>query len=73
MDSSEWHKGAQLRMIIIFFLLEVMHNVQQQSNNMMAVMSPTPASWANQLILNNWLQHPRTRYKETIAQGMTDI
>ena len=27
------------------FLLEVMHNVQQQLNNMMAVMSPTSASW----------------------------
>ena len=27
------------------FLWEVMHNVQQQLNNMMAVMSPTPASW----------------------------
>ena len=27
------------------FLWEVMHNVQQQLNNMMSVMSPTPASW----------------------------
>ena len=27
------------------FLWEVMHNVQQQLNNMMGVMSPTPASW----------------------------
>ena len=27
------------------FLWEVMHTVQQQLNNMMAVMSPTPASW----------------------------
>ena len=27
------------------FLWEVMHNVQQQLNNMMAVTSPTPASW----------------------------
>ena len=27
------------------FLWEVMPNVQQQLNNMMAVMSPTPASW----------------------------
>ena len=30
------------------FLWEVMHNVQQQLNNMMAVMSPTPASWGKQ-------------------------
>ena len=28
-----------------YFLWEVMHNVQQQLNNMMSVMSPTPASW----------------------------
>ena len=27
------------------FLWEVMHNVQQQLNNMMSVMSTTPASW----------------------------
>ena len=27
------------------FLREVMHNVQQQLNNMMAVMNPAPASW----------------------------
>ena len=27
------------------FLWEAMHNVQQQLNNTMAVMSPTPASW----------------------------
>ena len=27
------------------FLWEVMHNVQQQLNSMMSVMSPTPASW----------------------------
>ena len=27
------------------FLWEVMHNVQQQLNNMMSVMSITPASW----------------------------
>ena len=30
------------------FLWEVMPNVQQQLNNMMAVMSPTPASWGKQ-------------------------
>ena len=49
-----------------------MHNVQQL-NNMMAVMSPTPATWANQLILNNQLQHPRTQHKETKAQCTTNI
>ena len=52
------------------FFWQVMHNVQQQLNNMMAVMSPTPDSWpGNQLILNNKLQHPGTQYKETKAQS----
>ena len=39
------------------FLWEVMHNVQQQLNNMMAVMSPTPASWGEPTysVLNNHL------------------
>ena len=46
MGTSEQHKGAQLRMTIIFFYgRKVTHNVQQQLNNMMAVMSPTLASW----------------------------
>ena len=44
MGTTERHKGAQLQMTI-FFLWEVMHNVQRQLNNMMSVMSPTPASW----------------------------
>ena len=44
MGTSERHKGAQVRMTI-FFLWQVMHNVQQQLNNMMSVKSPTPASW----------------------------
>ena len=44
MGTSEQHKGAQLRMNNIF-LWEVMHNVQQQLNNMVAVMSPAPGSW----------------------------
>ena len=50
-----------------------MHNVQQQLNNMMSVMSPTPAPGANQLILNNQLQHPGTKHKETKAQSTIDI
>ena len=29
-------------------LWEVIHNLQQQLNNMMAAMSPTPASWGKQ-------------------------
>ena len=37
--SSENHK------IIHSKFLRVMQNVQQQLNNMMAVMSPTPAPW----------------------------
>ena len=36
------HKGAQSANDHNIFLWEVMHNVQQQSNNVMAVMSPTP-------------------------------
>ena len=56
------------------FLWEVMHNVQQQLNNMMAVMSSQPQlPGANQLILNNQLQHPGTQHKETNAQSTIDI
>ena len=65
MGTSERHKGAQLRMTIILFLWEVMHNVQQQLNNMMAAMSPNPAPRVNKLIINNQLQHPGTQHKET--------
>ena len=50
-----------------------MHNVQQQLNNMMAVMSPTPASRTNKLILNIQLQHPGTQHKETKAQSTIDV
>ena len=55
------------------FLCDVMHNVQQQLNNMMAVMTPTQASRVNQLILNIKLQHPWTQHKETQAQSTIDI
>ena len=52
----------------------MMHNVQQQLNNMVAVMSPAPASYGKPAyILNNKLQHPRTQHKETKAQGTIDI
>ena len=47
MGTSERHKGAQLRITTIFLSREVMHNVLQQLNNMMTVMSPTPDSWGN--------------------------
>ena len=31
--------------VFLSIFTEVMHNVQQQLNNMMSVMSSTPASW----------------------------
>ena len=50
-----------------------MHNVQQQLNNMIAVMSPTPASWGKPTFLNNQLQHPGTQHKETKAQSTITV
>ena len=54
-------------------LWEVMHNVQQQLNNMMRWRVQLQLPGANQLILNNQLQHPGTQHKETKAQSTIDI
>ena len=74
MCTSKQHKGAQLRMSIIFFYGKwcTMYN----NNNWTTwwqwwVQLQLPG--ANQLILNNKLQHPGTQLKETKAQSTIDI
>ena len=73
MGTSDRHKGTQLRMTIIFFLWKwcTMYNNNWTTWWRWWVQLQLPG--ANQLILNNKLQHPGTQHKETKAQRTIDI
>ena len=71
MCTREWHKGANLRMTIyVYGKWCTMYNNNWTTWCLWWVQLQLPG--ANQLKLNNQLQHPGTRHKETKAQSTID-
>ena len=75
MGTSEWHKdkGAQLRMTIIFFYGKWCKLYNNDWTTWWRWWVQLQLPGANQLILNNQLQHPWTQHKETKPQSTIDI